>query len=84
MSVFEELEERGVRVREEDKCEKWFVCYDFEEHQWDFLEGINQVEEMESEDGTSWNKVHVPVSFRVCITWTGWKRVMCRVKILRN
>ena len=30
LSVFEELEEMGVRVREEDKYEKWFACYDFE------------------------------------------------------
>ena len=63
LSVFEELEEMGVRVREEDKYEKWFACYDFEAYQRDFREGIDQVEEIESEEGTSWNKVHVPVSF---------------------
>ena len=65
LSVFEELEEMGVRVREEDKYEKWFACYDFEAYQRDFHEGIDQVEEIESEEGTSWNKVHVPVSFSV-------------------
>ena len=30
LSVFEELEEMGVQVREEDKYEKWIVCFDFE------------------------------------------------------
>ena len=65
LSVFEELEEMSVRVREEDKYEKWFVCYDFEAYQRDFREGIDQAEEIESEEGTSWNKVHVPVSFSV-------------------
>ena len=30
LSVFEELEKMGVHVREEDKYEKWFSCYDFE------------------------------------------------------
>ena len=65
LSVFEELEEMGVRVLEEDKYEKWFACYDFEADQRDFREGIDQVEEIESEEGTSWNKVHVPVSFSV-------------------
>ena len=65
LSVFEELEEMGVQVREEDKYEKWFACYDFEAYQRDFREGIDQVEEIESEEGTSWNKVHVPVSFSV-------------------
>ena len=65
LSVFEELEEMGVRVREEDKDEKWFACYNFEAYQRDFREGIDQVEEIESEEGTSWNKVHVPVSFSV-------------------
>ena len=65
LSVFEELEEMGVRVQEEDKYEKWFACYDFEAYQRDFREGIDQAEEIESEEGTSWNKVHVPVSFSV-------------------
>ena len=65
LSVFEELEEMGVCVREEDKYKKWFACYDFEVYQRDFREGIDQVEEIEYEEGTSWNKVHVPVSFNV-------------------
>ena len=65
LSVFEELEEMGVRVWEEDKYEKWFAWYDFEAYQPDFRDGIDQVEEYESEEGTSWNKVHVPVSFSV-------------------
>ena len=65
LSVFEELDEMGVRVREEDKYEKWFACYDFEAYQRDFRKGIDKVEETESEEGTSWNKVHVPVSFSV-------------------
>ena len=65
LSVFQELEEMGVRVREEDKYEKWFVCHDFEAYQRDFREGIDQAEEIESEKGTSWNKVPVLVSFSV-------------------
>ena len=65
LSVFEELQEMGVRVWEEDKYEKWFACYDFEAYQWDFREGIDQVEEIESEEGMSCSKVHVPVSFSV-------------------
>ena len=65
LSVFEELEGMGVRVREEDKYEKWFACYDFEAYQQDFCEGVDQMEELDSEEGTSWNKVHVPVSFSV-------------------
>ena len=63
--MFEELEEMSVRVREENKYEKWFVCYDFEAYQWDFREGIDQAEEIESEEGTSWNKLHVPMLFSV-------------------
>ena len=65
LSIFEELEEMGVRVQEEDKYEKWFACFDFEAYQRDFREGMDQVEEIECEEGTSWNKVHVPVSFSV-------------------
>ena len=30
LSVFEELEKKGVVVHEENKYEKWFACYDFE------------------------------------------------------
>ena len=41
LSVFEELEEMGVQMREEDKYEKWFACYDFEAYQRDFREGID-------------------------------------------
>ena len=65
LSVFEELEEMGFRVREEHKYEKWFACYDLEAYQRDFREGIDKVEELDSEEGTSWNKVHVPVSLSV-------------------
>ena len=63
--MFEELEEMRIRVWEEDKYEKWFVCYDFEAFQRDFRKGVDQGEELDSEEGTSWNKVHVPVSFCV-------------------
>ena len=65
LSVFEELEEMGIHVWEEDKYEKWFVCYDFEAFPREFREGVDQGEELDSEEGTSWNKVHVPVSFCV-------------------
>ena len=65
LSVFEELEKMGVVVHDEDKYEKWFACYDFEAYQRDFREGFDQVEELDSEEGMSWNKVHVPVSFSV-------------------
>ena len=65
LSVFEELEEMRVRVGEADKYEKWFACYDFEAYQRDFDEKMDGAEEnsLEVEEGTSWNKVHVPVSF---------------------
>ena len=65
LSVFEELEEMGVQVREEDKYEKWFACYDFEAYQRDFDEKVDADEEnsLEVEERTSWNKGHVPVSF---------------------
>ena len=63
----------GVRVQEEDKYEKWFACFDFEAYQRDFHEGLDQVEEIEYEEGTSWNKVHVPVSFSVGCNLEGVK-----------
>ena len=53
LSIFEELEEMGVRVQEGDKYEKWFACFDFEAYQRDFREGFDQVEEIEREEGTS-------------------------------
>ena len=73
LSIFEELEEMGVRVQEEDKYEKWFACFDFEAYQRDFREDLDQVEEIECEEGMSWNKVHVPVSFSVGCNLEGVK-----------
>ena len=54
-------------VYEEDKYEKWFVGFDFEVYQCDFDEKVDATEEnsLEVEEGTSWNKVHVSVSFSV-------------------
>ena len=68
-------EEMGVCVQEEDKYKKWFACYDFEAYQRDFREGFDQVEELDSEEGTSWNKMHVPVSFSVGCNLEGVKIV---------
>ena len=52
---------------EADKYEKWFACFDFEAYQRDFDEKIDAAEEisLEVEEETSWNKVHMPVSFSV-------------------
>ena len=82
--MFEELEKMGVVVHEEDKYEKWFACYDFEAYQRDFREGIDQVEELDSEKGKSWNKMHVPVSFSVGCNLEGVETYMSQVKILKN
>ena len=75
LSVFEELEKMGVVVNEEDKYEKWFAFYDFEVYQQDFREGFDQAEELDSEEGTSWNKVYVSVSFSVGCNLEGVKTV---------
>ena len=66
--MFEELEEMGVRVRESVKYEKWFACFDFQTYQRDFEEfkvSADEENSLEVEEGTSWNKVHVPVLFSV-------------------
>ena len=65
LSVFEKLEEMGVRMREEDKYEKWFACFNFEAFQCDFDEKMDAAEEnsLELEEGTSGNKVRMPESF---------------------
>ena len=52
LSVFEELEVSGVRVREEDKHEKWFACFDFEAYQRDFDEKVDAGEENSLEGRT--------------------------------
>ena len=67
LSVFEELEKMDVQVREADKYEKWFACFDSEAYQRDFEEKVDGAEEssLKVEERTSWNKVHVPVSFSV-------------------
>ena len=60
-SISEELEKIGVRVNEQDKCEKWYACYDFEAYQRNI--DANMDDDQEMEEGTTWNNVHVPVSF---------------------
>ena len=75
LSVFEELEKMGVVVHEEDKYKTWFACYDFEAYQRDFCEGFDQVEKLDLEEGTSWNKMHVPVSFSVWCNLEGMETV---------
>ena len=61
--MFEDLEEVGITVSEDLKVEKWFACFDFEAYQRDFNSKVDEVDE--SQEGTSWNEVHVPVSFSV-------------------
>ena len=77
LSVFEELEKMGVVVHEEDKYEKWFACHDVEAYQRDFREGIDQVEELDSEEDTSLNKMYVPVSFSVGCNLEGVGNLTC-------
>ena len=62
-SIVKELEQIGVRVNEEDKCEKWYACYDFKAYQRNF--DVNVDDDQVMEKGTTWNNVHVPVSFSV-------------------
>ena len=62
-SIFEELEQIGVRVNEEDKCEKWYACYDFEAYQRTFDANVDDDQVME--EGKTWNNVHIPVSLSV-------------------
>ena len=74
--MFEELEEMGVRVREADKYEKWFVCFDFEAYQRDFDEKVDAGEE---------NSLEVEECRLVYpVMWTGWKHVMRWVRILES
>ena len=53
------------------------MCYDFEAYKRDFREGVEQVEELDSEEGTSWNKVHLQVSLSVGCNLEGME--MCHV-----
>ena len=60
--VFEDMERSGCQnIEEEDKTEKWFAC--FEAYQRDFDNRVDDVEMLQ--EGTTWNKMHVPVSFSV-------------------
>ena len=67
LSVFEDMEKIGVWVHEADKYRKWLACFDSEPYQRDFDEKVDAAEEnsLEAEEGTSWNKVHVLVSFSI-------------------
>ena len=63
-SVFEDMERLDYqKIDEEDKTGKWFACFDFEAYQRDFDDRLDDVEMLQ--EGKSWNKIHVPVSFSV-------------------
>ena len=63
-SMFEELERLGCQnIEEEDKTGKWFACFDFEAYQRDFDDRVDDMEMLQ--EGTSLDKIHVPVSFSV-------------------
>ena len=78
-SIFEELEQIGVRVNEEDKCEKWYTRYDFEVYQRNFDANVDDDQVME--EGTIWNNVYVQVSFSRAQILMVQKRFMCQTKI---
>ena len=74
-SVFEDMERLGCQnIEDEDKIGTWFACFDFEAYQRNFDDKVDDVEMLQ--EGTSWNKIHVPVSFSV-----GCKRNTGQVKI---
>ena len=61
-SIFEES--NGIIVADELKFKKYFAVFDFEAHQQDF----NRVQDREQEElgeNTTWNKVHEPISYSV-------------------
>ena len=63
-SVFEDMERLGCQnIEGEDKAGKWFACFDFEAYQCDFDDRVDDLEMLQ--EGTSWNKIYVPVSFSV-------------------
>ena len=66
-SVFEDMVMLGCQnIEEEDKTGKWLACFNFEAYQLDFDDRVDDVEMLQ--EGTSWNKIHVPVLFSVgCI-----------------
>ena len=86
LSVFEELEEMGVRVREEDKYEKWFVCFDFEVYQRDFDEKVDADEEnsLKWKRGCHGIKYMCQCHLVQAVMCMGWRHVMCRVRILES
>ena len=64
LSVFEDMERVGCQnIEEEDKTGKWLACFDFEAYQRDFDDKVDELEMLQ--EGTSWNKIHVAVSFSV-------------------
>ena len=64
LSVFEDMERLGCQnIEEKGKTGKWFACFNFEAYQCDFDNRVDDVDMLQ--EGTSWNKIQVPVSFSV-------------------
>ena len=62
--IFEELEAFGIVVPDDKRFEKYFAVFDFEAFQRDFNKDTDQEQDELGED-TTWNKIHIPVSYSV-------------------
>ena len=63
-SVFQELKAFGIVVPDDKKFENYFSVFDFETFQRDFNKDTDR-EQDELGEYTTWNKIHVPVSYSV-------------------
>ena len=81
LSVFEDMESLGCQnIEKEDKTGKWFACFNFEAYQLDFDDKADDVDMLQ--EGTSWNKIYVPVSFSVGCNLDGVERNTGQVRIV--
>ena len=63
-SVFEELEVFGIVVPDDKRFKKYFAAFDVKACQRDFNKDTDR-EQDELGENTTWNRIHVPVSYSV-------------------
>jgi hypothetical protein len=72
-TVFDELEEIGIYVREEDRIFEWFLVFDFE--------ALLLKTNIKTSEKLQWSHKHVPMSVSVCSNVDGFKQPKCFVNI---
>ena len=72
-TIFEQMEEVGIYVEEEERFFPWFMVFDFE--------SLLIKDEIKTTEKLTWTHKHVPISVSVCSNVNGFDKAKCFVDV---